>query len=421
MRATARLSKKCPSASRSRSKRRSPEATAASSSIAFPPADASSTSLRLTSFSSDVSSRCRPARCSTSPFPSRLERAPTPRRSTSVALRAKTGQPGGIQVLRSNELQQLRGVITNDPLRAIHVLPGVATGDDLRSEFSVRGLPVRHMNFTFEGVSTPLLVHTVQGVQDTGSIAMVNGDVLQEIALASGSYPQRYGNNTGAELTFLVREGSRDRLRGNFRPSVTDTSLVLEGPLGRSKKGSWLISARKSYLGSVIRRIDPENTFAFGFYDSQAKLAYELSATHQVELAITAGRSRLDQDPEFVGHRRSTGRRQRCGSGGRHLAVSRIAAAHPDSDGLPLMAIGFATRIATDSSFTAPDAAMLYIVPTGSSRNRRRRSSKAAANCGDRASPGTHSSRAILTSRLRRAREPSVRRRRRYPATSSPA
>jgi hypothetical protein len=30
------------------------------------------------------------------------------------------------QVLRSNELQQLRGVITNDPMRAIHVLPGVA-------------------------------------------------------------------------------------------------------------------------------------------------------------------------------------------------------------------------------------------------------------------------------------------------------
>ena len=79
---------------------------------------------------------------------------------------------GGEQVLRSYELQQLRGVITNDPMRAIHVLPGVATGDDLRSEFSVRGLPVRNMNFTFEGMSTPLLVHTVQGLQDGGSIAM---------------------------------------------------------------------------------------------------------------------------------------------------------------------------------------------------------------------------------------------------------
>ena len=203
------------------------------------------------------------------------------------------------QVLRSNELQQLRGVITNDPMRAIHVLPGVATGDDLRSEFSVRGLPVRNMNFTFEGISTPLLVHTVQGVQDTGSIAMVNGDVLNEIALAAGSYPQRFGNHTGAELHFLVREGSRDRLRGQFRPSVTDTSLVLEGPLGSS--GSWLVSARKSYLGSVIRRIDPENTFAFGFHDTQVKLVRDLSPSHQLQMALTLGRSRLDQDPQTVG------------------------------------------------------------------------------------------------------------------------
>ena len=205
-----------------------------------------------------------------------------------------------MQMLRSNELQQLRGVITNDPMRAIHVLPGVATGDDLRSEFSVRGLPVRNMNFTFEGVSTPLLVHTVHGVQDSGSIAMVNGDVLQEIALAAGSYPQRYGNHTGAELNFLVREGSRDRIGGLFRPSVTDTSFVLEGPLGSSKSGSWLLSARKSYLGSVIRRIDPENTFGFGFHDVQAKLVRDLGSRHQLQFAITAGRSRLEQDLEFI-------------------------------------------------------------------------------------------------------------------------
>jgi hypothetical protein len=205
------------------------------------------------------------------------------------------------QVLRSNELQQLRGVITNDPMRAIHVLPGVATGDDLRSEFSVRGLPVRNMNFTFEGISTPLLVHTVQGVQDTGSIAMVSGDVLNEIGLAAGSYPQRHGDHTGAELNFLMREGSRDRVRGQFRPSITDTSLVLEGPLGSSNTGSWLISVRKSYLGTVIKRIDPENTFAFGFHDTQVKVVRDLSSAHQLQLALTVGRSRLNQDPEFVG------------------------------------------------------------------------------------------------------------------------
>ena len=216
-------------------------------------------------------------------------------------------------------------------MRAIHVLPGVATGDDLRSEFSVRGLPVRNMNFTFEGIATPLLVHTVQGVQDTGSIAMVNGDVLNEIGLAAGSYPQRYGDHTGAELNFLMREGSRDRLRGQFRPSITDTSLVLEGPLGSSKSGSWLFSARKSYLGAVIKRIDPENTFAFGFHDAQLKLVRDLTPAHQLQFALTVGRSRLDQDPAFTGRGEVKDGVNDVGRRGRHMALSRVAAIHPDA------------------------------------------------------------------------------------------
>src|SRR6185503_1484345 len=82
------------------------------------------------------------------------------------------------QVLENKDLQQLRGLITNDPLRAIQVLPGVATGDDFKSELTVRGSPLHHMQFSFEGIDTPLLVHTVQRVVDTGSIAMINGDVL---------------------------------------------------------------------------------------------------------------------------------------------------------------------------------------------------------------------------------------------------
>ena len=76
--------------------------------------------------------------------------------------------------------------------------------------------------------------------------------------------------------------------------------MVLDGPLGSSKRGSWLLSARKSYLGSVIRRIDPESTFGFGFHDMQAKLVRDVGDRHQLQFAITAGRSRLEQDADRI-------------------------------------------------------------------------------------------------------------------------
>ena len=78
------------------------------------------------------------------------------------------------QTLGSRELLQLRGTLTNDPLRAVQSLPAVAAGDDFRSEFAVRGAGVDRMAFTFEGIATPFLLHTVQQVHDSGSVAMQN-------------------------------------------------------------------------------------------------------------------------------------------------------------------------------------------------------------------------------------------------------
>ncbi len=219
-------------------------------------------------------------------------------RGTSMAHQEPT--VAAEQTLGSIELQQLRGVLTNDPMRAVQVLPGVATGDDFRSEFSVRGAGVTQMNFTFEGISTPFLVHTVQQVRETGSVAMVNGDVLDEVSLLSGAYPQRHGNRIGAELDFRMREGSRQRVQSHVSVSATDAGAVFEGPLGRSSRGSWLVSARKSYLDLVVARIYPDQQLAFGFSDAQARLVYDVTPRHQVQLAVTAGQSRLDRQPDTL-------------------------------------------------------------------------------------------------------------------------
>ena len=106
------------------------------------------------------------------------------------------------QTLGSADIQNLRNLLTNDPMRAIQVLPGVTTGDDFHSEFAVRGSPFDRMNFTFDGIQTSFLLHTVPQVQDGGSIAMLNGDILDGITLLNGSYPQRYGNRLGARARF---------------------------------------------------------------------------------------------------------------------------------------------------------------------------------------------------------------------------
>lgn len=217
------------------------------------------------------------------------------------------------QVLGSADIQNLRGVLADDPLRAVQVLPGVATGDDLRSEFSVRGSDFSRMNFTVEGFSTPFLLHTVRAIEDranSGSVAMINSDILEDVTLLNGGYPQRYGNRTGAEVQFRLREGSRERQQFRAAVSGTNASAVLEGPFGSAKRGSWLVSARKSYLDLIVRRLAQEG-LTFAFSDVQTKLVYDVTPAQKAELIVLAGHSKLrDEDEDdasdvFTGRNRS--------------------------------------------------------------------------------------------------------------------
>jgi hypothetical protein len=222
---------------------------------------------------------------------------------TVSAERFRTADPGAPaqQVLGSADIQNLRGVLADDPLRAVQALPGVATGDDLRSEFTVRGSNFSHMHLTLDGFTTPYLLHAIRAVEDessSGSVAMINSDILQDVALVSGGYVQRSGNRTGASIEFNVRSGSRERPQVRAALSGTGASIVVEGPLP-GKRGSWLVSARQSYLDLVIDRLVSDQV-QFGFSDAQAKFVYDISASQRAQLTIVAGRSRLEEPEEEI-------------------------------------------------------------------------------------------------------------------------
>ena len=212
-------------------------------------------------------------------------------------------------VLGSRDLLALRGVIADDPFRAVQALPEVATGDDFSAEFAVRGLGPEHTGIAIDGVDTPLLFHTVRGVNDTGSIALINTDVLESATLLAGTYPQRAGAHLGARLDFTTRDGARDRLRARTMLGVSAVTGVMEGPLGMpsgggsaggppTARGSWLLAVRKSYLDWLLRQIDSEVEGAFGFTDGQAIASWDFTPAQSIRATVIAGRSTLtENDP----------------------------------------------------------------------------------------------------------------------------
>ena len=117
-----------------------------------------------------------------------------------------------------------------------------------------------------------------------------------------------------------MREGSRAAT--GFRGAVSGTaaSMLAEGPLGRSAKGSWLASTRYSYIDWLVRRVVPDFDAVFGFADLQSKVVYDVTPRQRVEVMGIAGRARLDQ-PKEHGAERDRGRRRRHGARQRRLAI----------------------------------------------------------------------------------------------------
>ena len=215
------------------------------------------------------------------------------------ASRFRESEPGVStqSVLGSRELLALRGLVADDPFRAVQVLPGVATGDDFRAEFAVRGLGPGQIGISIDGVDSPLLFHTVRGVQDTGTLALINSDILESAALLAGPHPQKLNSHLGSRLDFTTRDGARDRLRVRGLLSASAASTVIEGPL--KSNASWLVSVRKSYIDWLLKKIDTTTDTTFGFTDGQAKLTIDLTPRQSLRASIIAGRSLLreNEDP----------------------------------------------------------------------------------------------------------------------------
>jgi len=218
----------------------------------------------------------------------------------TVTVKAGSAPPPELGVssqstLGSAALQDLRGIAADDPMRAMQALPGVATGNDFQAQFSMRGFAFRHVGIVTDGTPTPLLLHQVQGEKDTGSVAMINSDILSGATLFAGPHPLKDGDWLGSTLSFEMREGSHDRTAVRVAVSGTSASAVAEGPIGRSRKGSWLVSIRKSYIDWLISKIEPDISGTIGFSDTQGKFAYEITSHQHLEVSFVAGDAHYEQ------------------------------------------------------------------------------------------------------------------------------
>ncbi|QOY86371.1 TonB-dependent receptor plug domain-containing protein [Paludibaculum fermentans] len=199
------------------------------------------------------------------------------------------------RTLTGAEMKNLAGVLVDDPLRAVQSLPGVASSNDFIAQFSVRGSAFDRVGIFLDGVLLHSPFHTVQSQEETGSLSMLQADLVEELTLHAGAPPVEYQDRSASALDIRLREGSREGPAVRINVGVASTAVILEGPLGSDRRGSWLVSVRRSYLQYLLRRTSAADSLAFGFFDTQGKLSYDLSRRNALTLGFMDGLSDLDR------------------------------------------------------------------------------------------------------------------------------
>lgn len=196
--------------------------------------------------------------------------------------------------LTSSEIREASTVFADDPFRAVQALPGVsaAGNNEFFAEFSVMGAPFDNVSIYIDDVLVQNPFHEIGNFNEGASLGVLTSEVVEEMKLLPVAYPEQFGDAAGAALDIHTREGSRGSPLFRISAGIAATEILGEGGIGRTHKGSWLVSGRKSYINYLVH--DREESAAdVAFYDGDLKLNYDLTPRHNVSLFVTGGHTTM--------------------------------------------------------------------------------------------------------------------------------
>ncbi len=177
-----------------------------------------------------------------------------------------------------------------DVLKALALMPGVTTGIEGTSGLLVRGGSPDQNLMLLDGAPVYNVSHLF------GFLSVFNPDAIKDVALYKGGFPARYGGRLSSVLDITMREGATSEHRGEAGIGIISSRVLLEGPLGKSKKGSYLVSARSSYLGLLLIPVkilyaqgDADAYYNYWMVDFNAKMNYQAGKNGRISLSLYGG------------------------------------------------------------------------------------------------------------------------------------
>ena len=201
----------------------------------------------------------------------------------TVTLKEKlTSTQMGVERLSIKEAKLLPALFGEvDILKTLQLKPGVQNGGEGTSGLFVRG-----------GSSDQNLVLVDNALVYNpnhlfGLFSVFNSDAVQSVDLYKSGFPAQFGGRLSSVIDVKLRAGSREKVGVTGGLGLISSRLTVEGPLGKGekgKKGSFIVSGRRTYFDVFTRAINERNAGDesyqpipdYFFYDLNAKASYQL-------------------------------------------------------------------------------------------------------------------------------------------------
>ncbi|WP_308709888.1 TonB-dependent receptor [Marinoscillum pacificum] len=176
----------------------------------------------------------------------------------------------------------------SDILKTLQLLPGIQSGSEGTSGVYVRGGGPDQNLILLDGVPVYNVSHLF------GFFSVFNPDAINRVNVVKGGFPARYGGRLSSVIDISMKEGNNQKFSGEGSIGLISSKLTLEGPIGKQKKTSFIVSGRRTYIDLLTRPIirassDGTDTGGYYFYDLNGKINHRFSDNDRLYLSFYNG------------------------------------------------------------------------------------------------------------------------------------
>jgi hypothetical protein len=181
-----------------------------------------------------------------------------------------------------------------DVIRNLSYLPGISNNDLNSGELYIRGGDASQTTYLFDGVPISDVSHFV------GFYSIFNPDMVKNITVHKGGAPASLNGAISALVDVNMKEGNKKKWEVKGGIGLVSARVSAEGPLVKDKT-SLVLSARRSYLASILRALAGKGQSSlFYFNDLNLKLDHRFNRNNLLYFSAYMGNDKLLDASEII-------------------------------------------------------------------------------------------------------------------------